>query len=102
MKMQVVIEETSEPEPGNASDDFKIDYKAAARDAFNRVQPELVTRQVEQIVKLELENERTQEQLKAFEASEMEETRAPSSLSMKLNEISGQKFCMVPQGSKTQ
>ena len=43
-KMQAVIEETSEPEPGNASDEFKIDYKAAARDALNRGQPELVTR----------------------------------------------------------
>ena len=42
--MEAVIEETSEPEPGTASDDFKIDYKAAARDALNRVQPELVTR----------------------------------------------------------
>ena len=43
-KKQAVIEKTSEPEPGTASDDFKIDYKAAARDALNRVQPELVTR----------------------------------------------------------
>ena len=43
-KMEAVIEETSEPEPGTASDYFKIDYKAAARDALNRVQLELVTR----------------------------------------------------------
>ena len=49
-----------------------------------------------------LENERAQEQLNAFEASEVEETKAPSSLSMKLNMNSGQTFGMVPQGSKIQ
>ena len=53
-------------------------------------------------MKLELENEKVQEKLNAFEASEVEETKAPSSLSMKLNEISGQTFGMVPQGSKIQ
>ena len=44
-KMQAVTEETREPEPATAADDFKIDYKAAARDALNRVQPELVTKE---------------------------------------------------------
>ena len=53
-------------------------------------------------MKLELENEKLQEKLNAFEASEVEETKAPSSLSMKLNEISGQRCGMVPQGSKIQ
>ena len=53
-------------------------------------------------MKLELENERLQEQLNTFEATEVEETKAPSSLSMKLNVISGQRFGMVPQGSKIQ
>ena len=43
-KMQAVIEETCEPEPVTAADDFKIDYRAAARDALNRVQQELVTK----------------------------------------------------------
>ena len=42
------------------------------------------------------------EQLNTFEATEVEETKAPSSLSMKLNVISGQRFVMVPQGSKIQ
>ena len=42
------------------------------------------------------------EKLNAFEASEVEETKAPSSLSMKLNVISGQTFGMVPQGSRIQ
>ena len=51
-------------------------------------------------MKLELENEKLQEKLRAFEASEVEETKAPSSLSMKLNVISGKRFAMVPQGSK--
>ena len=51
-------------------------------------------------MKLELENERAQEQLNAFEASEEEETKAPSSLSLMLNLISGQTFGMVPQKSK--
>ena len=48
---------------------------------------------------LELENERAQEQLNAFEVSEVVEKMAASSLSMKLNVISGQTFGMVQQGS---
>ena len=99
-KMQAVLEETCEREPGTTADVFKIDYKAAARDALNRVQKELVTREIEQ--KLELENEKNQEKLNASEASEMEETKALSSLTMKLNVISGQTFGMVPQRSKIQ
>ena len=100
-KMQAVTEETCEPEPVTAADDFKIDYRAAARDALNRVRQELVTKEIEQKVKLELENEKLQK-LKTFEATEVEETKAPSSFSMKLNVISGQRFGMVPQGSKIQ
>ena len=53
-------------------------------------------------MKLELENEKIQEKLNAFEASEVEEMKAPSSLSMKINVISGQTFGMVPQGSRIQ
>ena len=87
-KMQAVLEETSEPEPGTAANDYKSDYKAAARDALNRIQQDLATRKLEQKVRPELENERAQEQLNAFEASELEETKALSSLSIKLNEIS--------------
>ena len=48
-KMQTVTEETREPEPATAADDFKIDYRAAARDALSRVQQELVTKEIEQI-----------------------------------------------------
>ena len=101
-KMQVGTEEIREPEPVTAVDDFKIDYKAAARDFLNRFQQDLVTKEIEQKVKLELENEKTQERLNAFEASEVEEKKAPSSLSMKLNVISGKTFGMVPQGSRIQ
>ena len=101
-KMQAVTEETCEPEPVTAADDFKIDYRAAARDAINRVQQELVKKEIEQKVKLELENEKLQEQLNTFEATEVEETKAPSNLSMKLIVISGQRFGMVPQGGKIQ
>ena len=54
-KMQAVTEETCEPEPVTAADAFKIDYRAAARDALNRVQQELVTKEIEQKVKLEWE-----------------------------------------------
>ena len=43
-------------------------------------------------MKLELENE----------TSEIEETKAPNSLSVKLNVISGQTFGTVPQGSRIQ
>ena len=101
-KMQAVTEETHEPEPATAAEDFKIDFRAAARDALNSVHQELVTKEIEQKVKLELENEKLQEQLNAFEATEVEEAKAASSLSMKLNVISGQRFGMVPQGSKIQ
>ena len=101
-KMQAVTEEIREPEPVMAVDDFKIDYRAAARDALNSVQQELVTKEIEQKVKLELENEKIQERLNAFVASEVEETKAPSILSMKLNVITGKTFGMVPQGSKIQ
>ena len=61
-KMQVV----TEPEPVTAADDIKMDYKAAARDALYRVQQELVTKEIEQKVKLELEIEKNQEKLNAF------------------------------------
>ena len=54
-KMQAVTEETCKPEPVTAADDFNIDHNAAARDALNRVQQELVTKEIEQKVKLELE-----------------------------------------------
>ena len=102
-KMQAMTEEmTGEPEPGTAANDFKHDYKTAARDALNTVQQELATRKIEQKVKLELENERSQEQLNAFEASEVKETKAPSSLIVKLNVMSGKLFGMVPHGSKIQ
>ena len=88
-KMQEVTEEKSEPKPVTAADDFKIDYRAAARDVLNRVQQELVTKEIEQKVKLELENEKIKEKLNIFEATEVEETKAQSSLSMKINVISG-------------
>ena len=68
-KMQAVTEETCEPEPVTAADDFKIDYRAAARDALNRVQQKLVRKEIEQKVKLELENEKLQEKLYTFEAT---------------------------------
>ena len=101
-KMQAVLAKRSGTEPETAAKEFEIDYKAAARGALNRAQQELATREVEQNVQLELENKRIQEQLKAFEASVVEETKAPSSLSMRLNVISGQTFGNVPQGSKVQ
>ena len=101
-KKMPVREEIREPEPVNAADDFKIDYRAVVRDALNRVQQELMKKEIEQKVKLELENEKIQEKLNAFEASEVEEMKAPSSLSVKLNVISGQTFRMVPQGSRIQ
>ena len=53
-------------------------------------------------MKLELEYEKTQERLNAFEASEVEEMKASRSLSMKINAISDQTFGMMPQGSKIQ
>ena len=101
-KMHAATEETGETEPVTAADDSKIDYRAAARDALNKVQQELVTKEIEQKVKIEWENEKLQEKLNTFEAPEVEKTKAPSSLSMKLNVISGQRFGMVPQGSKIQ
>ena len=43
-KMQAVLEETRRTETETAAKDSKIDYKAAAKDALNRVQQELATR----------------------------------------------------------
>ena len=43
-KMQAVMEEKRELQPVTAVNDFKIDYRAAARDDLNRVQQELVTK----------------------------------------------------------
>ena len=57
-KMQAVTEEIREPKPVTAVDDFKIDDRVAIRDALNRVQQELVTKEIEQKTKLELENEK--------------------------------------------
>ena len=42
--------------PVTAADNFKIDYKATARGALYRVHQELVTKEIEQKVKLEIEN----------------------------------------------
>ena len=80
--MQAVTEEMRELEPVTAADDFKIIYREAARDALNRVQQELVTKEIEQKDNLALENEKTQEKLNAFEASEVEETKALSSFEL--------------------
>ena len=96
-KLQVVLEETSGTEPETTVYNFKVNYKAAARDNLNWVQQELATREIDQKVKLKLENDRTQDQLNAFEAPEVKKTKAPSNLSMKLIVISGQTFIMVPQ-----
>ena len=101
-RMQAVTKEMHESESVTVADDFKIDYRAAARDALIRVQQELVTKEIEQKLKLELENEKIEERLNAFEASEDEETKAPSRLSMKLNVTSGHTFGMVPQRNKIQ
>ena len=91
-KMQAVPEEMRQSEPVTAADDFKIDYRADARDVLNRVQQELVIKEIEQKVKLELENEKTHVRLNDFEASEVEETKAPSSLSMKLHMSPGRRL----------
>ena len=63
--MQAITEEMREPEPVTSADDFNIDSRAAARDALNRVQQELVTKKIEQKVRLELPNEKIQEKLNA-------------------------------------
>ena len=47
-KMQVVTVEVFETETGTTANDFKIDYKAAARDTLSRVQQELSTRETAQ------------------------------------------------------
>ena len=101
-KMQAVTEEIREPEPVTVVDDFKIDDRAAARGTLNRAQQDLLTKEIEQKVKLELKNYKFQKRLNAFEATEVEETKAPSSLSIKLKAISGKTFGMVPQAIKKQ
>ena len=101
-KVQAVLEEINGTEPEPAAKGFKINYKAVTRYALNRNQQELAIREIKQKIRFKLENGKTQDQLNAFEASVVEKTKAPSSLSMKLNVISGQKFGIVPQRSKIQ
>ena len=55
-EIQLVIEETSGTEPKTAANGFKINYKAAARNASNGLE----LKKIEQKIRLELENERTQ------------------------------------------
>ena len=88
-KMQTVTAEMRAPEPVTAAEYFKVDYRAAVCDALNRVQQESMTKEIEQKMKLELEKKKTQERLNAFEASEVEETKAISSLSINLDLTSG-------------
>ena len=56
----------------------------------------------EQKVKLDLENEKTQEKLNTFEPTRGRVNENKRSLSMKLNVIFGQMLGMPPQWSKTQ
>ena len=82
--MPAVLEETNGTEPEITANNFKIDYKTAAKDAPNRVQKEIF-----------------QHQLNAFEASEVEETKAPSSLSMIESDLRID-IRMVPEFSRIQ
>ena len=43
LKRKCTPKKTSKPEPETAAKDFKINYKAAARDALDRVQQEFAT-----------------------------------------------------------
>ena len=88
--------------PELAAQEIKLDYKTAARDAKKRVEPEMAKKEIEQKVKLEKDFEREQDLLNAFESASKIETKTPSSLSMKLNAISGQTLGMVTQGTKVQ
>ena len=92
-KLQAVAEPAPETKPDWTLQDFTIDYKAAARGAINRDQQELAKNKIEQKVKLELEYEEMQDQMNAFEATSVEEIKAPSSL----NVISGQNFGWGPR-----
>ena len=46
-KNQAIIEDSSGRKLETAAQSFRIDYKAAARDALNRIQQELATREIE-------------------------------------------------------
>ena len=76
-KMQATTEEICEPELMTAADDFKIEYRAAARDALNRMQQKLVTKRIEQEVKLELEmkNSGKAEQLRGIRSRRNRSTK---------------------------
>ena len=91
-KMHALLDRARGTQPETAAKYFKIDHKTAARDALNRIQQKLSTRESEQKIMHEPENERTQDQLNAFKASMVEKTKSPSSLSMKLNVFCGQTF----------
>ena len=85
--MQAVLEGTSEPESGTIANNFKIDYKAAARDALKRIQQELATREIEQ---KSSSNSKTRElKITSMPLKHLSRAKAPSSLSTKLSVISG-------------
>ena len=66
-KQAVLKEETEGTETATAAKSLRLTaVRDAVRDALNSVQQDLKTRKNEQKVRLELENERTQDQLKAF------------------------------------
>ena len=100
--MQAVVGHEIKAKPELAAQEFKLDYKAAAWDATKRVEPEMAKKEIEQKVKIEIDYEREQDLLNAFESASKVETKTPSSLSMTLNAISGQTVGMVTQGTKVQ
>ena len=80
---------------------LKVDYGLAARTALQNVQQELVTKEVEQWVRSEIENTELREKLDNLgRATKKEDNQELKKLGLKLNVISGKTFGMTREGTK--
>ena len=78
-----------------------MDYGLAARTALQNVQQELVTNEVEQWVRPELENTERREKLDILgRSTEEEDNQEPRKQGLKMNFISGKTFGLKREGTK--
>ena len=100
--MQAVKRQAAKSEHESLEQDFKIDYTATYRFVLLRIQKMLTRKETELKVKLYLIKKGADNQLKAFQASSLEEAKVTSCLCMKMKVITAQTFGMMPQGRKAQ
>ena len=79
---------------------LKVDYRLAARTALQEVQQELVTKEVEQWVRSELESTDLRGKNDILSKTTKEDKQEPRKQGLKLNVISGRTFGMTKEGTK--